>query len=217
LKLPLEELQPEFIKKPEGLTLHTSLGDLRLDFVADKANYLRPLKKGKGELLARAIGLNKKFFDVVDLTTGLAQDAVVLARLGCRVRGVERSPWIFPLLEDAQVQAKGKLEWIERLHFYQGEASEFLRQLKKEEYPQVIYLDPMFPEKKKTALPRKEMQIFRQLIGDDLDAVALLEQALNCATERVVVKRPLKAPDLGPGVLHRFIGSSVRYDLYVRS
>jgi 16S rRNA (guanine1516-N2)-methyltransferase len=221
--LPREELKDKFNNKFKmkftetelGLSLHTSLGDLRLDFVNDKANYQRPLKKGKNEIIARAIGLNKKCFDVIDLTAGLGQDAVVLARLGCTVRAVERSPWIYPLLQDAKKRAFGKLEWIDRLSFHEGEAAQYLKNMSVSYRPQVIYLDPMFPEKKKKALPRKEMQIFRELIGEDPDAGELLQLALQFSTERVVVKRPLKAPDLGPGVVHRFEGSSVRYDLYL--
>ncbi len=83
------------------------------------------------------------------------------------------------------------------------------------EPPQVIYLDPMFPHRDKSALVKKEMRVFRPLVGDDLDAPALLEAALALATHRVVVKRPRKAPIIdGPKPSHGLEGKSSRYDIY---
>jgi len=195
--------------------LQTDLGELKLDFVNDHINYLRPLKKGKSEVFARAIGVNKGLRKILDVTAGLGQDAAVLARLGCEVCALERSDWIFPLLEDAKARAQGRVEWVNNLKFIFADAKNFLSSLSTADRPQVIYMDPMFPEKKKTALPRKEMQIFRSMVGEDADAEELLNLALQKATRRVVVKRPIKASALLEGVSHSFSGSSVRYDMYL--
>lgn len=209
-------MRHELVKTEQGLCLQSELGSLLIDFVNDRMNYQRPLKKGKGELIAKAMGINKGLRDVLDLTTGLAQDAAVFARLGCQVRAVERSPVIFALLEDAALRARTEnLDWSQNLQFVFSDSREFLQNMKSEDCPQVIYIDPMFPDKKKTALPRKEMQIFREVIGDDEDSAELVALAQHKALDRVVVKRPLKAPDLAPGVMHRFEGTSVRYDLYM--
>ena len=78
----------------------------------------------------------------------------------------------------------------------------------------VLYLDPMFPEKNKTALPRKEMQIFRGWVGADEDSAELLKLALQLPVDRIVVKRPLRAEPLLDKVTHSFEGKTVRYDLY---
>ncbi|GIL16723.1 MAG: hypothetical protein BroJett040_04740 [Oligoflexia bacterium] len=191
--------------------------DLIIDFENDK-NYWRPLKKGKNELIARAIGISKGFRDVVDATTGLGQDAFMMARLGCTVRAVERVDVIYKKLEQARLQPteNEKLkEILSRIQFIHQDSLQYLESLSESERPEVIYIDPMFPEKKKTALPRKEMQIFQQLVGKDEDAADLVMTARKVAKERVVVKRPLKAPDLVPGVSHHFLGTSVRYDLYI--
>jgi 16S rRNA (guanine1516-N2)-methyltransferase len=84
-----------------------------------------------------------------------------------------------------------------------------------EEAPQVIYLDPMFPHRDKSALVKKEMRLFRPLTGDDDDAPALLEAALALATHRVVVKRPRKAPAIGGGApAYVLEGKSSRFDIY---
>jgi len=213
--LPPDDFQ--FLQSAEGLSLQTKIGVLAIDFVGDKINYARPLRRGKNELIAKAVGIGKGLTDVVDATAGLAQDAVVLARLGCRVRAVERIPWIAPLLEDAKRRAAGQAEWLERIDFFCQDSREFLQSLSVK--PEVIYLDPMFPDpenkSKKSALPRKEMQIFRNLVGPDGDARELFDIALAKAQFRVVVKRPKHAPDLAAGVAHRFTGNSVRYDLYL--
>ena len=86
------------------------------------------------------------------------------------------------------------------------------------EAPDVIYLDPMYPEHGTNALPHKEMRWLRELVGEDTDADALLAPALLLARKRVVVKRPLKAPDLaGVAPHHRHRGRAVRFDVYLPS
>ncbi len=210
-------IEPAEIKKTSsGLVLSSRLGDLKIDFLNDHKNYLKPLNRGKHELIAKALGLPRGNNDIVDLTAGLAQDAVTFARLECRVRAIERSPLIFPLLEEAHQKALDQsLTWSHNIKFIFCEGQEYLDALKPEECPQVIYVDPMFPYEGKTALPRKEMQIFRAVIGEKNDGEVLVKKAFQKATDRVVVKRPLHAQDLVPGVSHRFKGSSIRYDMYL--
>ena len=83
------------------------------------------------------------------------------------------------------------------------------------EAPQVIYLDPMFPHRDKSAQVKKEMRLFRPLAGDDDDAPALLDAALALATHRVVVKRPRKAPAIaGKPPSYTLEGKSSRFDIY---
>jgi 16S rRNA (guanine1516-N2)-methyltransferase len=73
----------------------------------------------------------------------------------------------------------------------------------------------MFPHRDKSALVKKEMRLFRPLVGDDMDAPALLEAALVLASHRVVVKRPRKAPIIdGPKPGYSLDGKSSRYDIY---
>jgi 16S rRNA (guanine1516-N2)-methyltransferase len=80
-----------------------------------------------------------------------------------------------------------------------------------------IYLDPMYPHRKKSALVKKEMRIIRQLAGDDPDADQLLHFALKTDIPRIVVKRPKKAEHLGnipPTTCIR--GKNSRFDIYLR-
>ena len=145
--------------------------------------------------------------------------AFVLATLGCRVTMVERSSVIAALLEDGLVRALDDEETASiarRMHLVEADAITYLSNLEANKRPDVIYLDPMYPHREKSALVKKEMRIFRQIVGDDPDAGTLLTAALKCARARVVVKRPAKAEYLGGIKPHASITSpNTRYDLYI--
>ena len=79
----------------------------------------------------------------------------------------------------------------------------------------VVYLDPMFPERKKSAKVKKEMQAFHGIVGGDQDADSLLALALKVANYRVVVKRPAGAKHLADKKpSYSLEGKSTRYDIY---
>ena len=81
--------------------------------------------------------------------------------------------------------------------------------------PQVVYLDPMFPHKQKSALVKKEMRVFQSLVGPDLDADGLLAPARQLATKRVVVKRPDYAPPLADvATPNAVVTKGHRFDIY---
>ena len=109
---------------------------------------------------------------------------------------------------------------INRMHLVQADAIAWLAQCPANEKPDVVYLDPMYPHRSKSALVKKEMRFLRALVGDDEDAQQLLKAALDCARKRVVVKRPKGAPEIGePSEDHKKPSSAVpskntRYDLY---
>ncbi|MCW3149180.1 class I SAM-dependent methyltransferase [Stutzerimonas stutzeri] len=193
-------------------------GPVRVDFVEGAAAHRRQFGGGSGQMIAKAVGIQPGVRPrVLDATAGLGRDAFVLATLGCEVTLIERQPLIAALLEDGLQRARQDAEVAliaARMTLLQGNAIERL-QLWEGEPPQVIYLDPMFPHRDKSALVKKEMRLFRPLVGDDLDAPALLAAALQLASHRVVVKRPRKAPAIDgikPG--YSLEGKSSRYDIY---
>lgn len=105
---------------------------------------------------------------------------------------VERQPLIAALLEDGLERARRDPDVAPiaaRMRLLGGNSADLMRAWDGEA-PQVVYLDPMFPHRDKSALVKKEMRLFRPLVGDDLDAPALLQAALALASHRVVVKRP---------------------------
>ncbi|MND61834.1 Ribosomal RNA small subunit methyltransferase J [compost metagenome] len=195
-----------------------SPGPVRVDFIEGAAAHRRKFGGGSGQMIAKAVGVQPGIRPrVLDATAGLGRDAFVLATLGCEMTLIERQPLIAALLEDGLARAGRDPEVAAiaaRMRLLQGNAIELMRSWQGDA-PQVIYLDPMFPHRDKSALVKKEMRVFRPLVGDDLDAPALLEAALALASHRVVVKRPRKAPIIeGAKPSYSLEGKSSRYDIY---
>ena len=204
---------------PERLELRevgSRAGPVYAEFVAGKAGYRRT--QPRYAPVARAAGVKGAFRpNVFDATAGLGQDAFTLAMSGCRVQMIERSPTIAALLADGLQRARLHPETTAaaaRLSLQVGEARAVLSNLFKADRPDTVYLDPMYPETGKKAAKRKEMRLFRRLVGDDLDAGELLVTAQQVATRRVVVKRPARglALDKPDAVIP---GKTIRFDLYL--
>ncbi len=195
-------------------------GPVYVDFVGGAMGHRRKFGGGRGQLIAKAVGVKKGVIPaVVDATAGLGRDAFVLANLGCRVTMLERSPVVGALLHDGLERASSDGEAadvIERLSLQIGDARQVLAAGRQGVLADVVYLDPMFPQRDKSALVKKEMRLFKALLGSDPDAPALLEAALKAARKRVVVKRPRKAaPVDGPEPGLVFEGKSTRFDVYL--
>jgi 16S rRNA (guanine1516-N2)-methyltransferase len=189
-----------------------------IDFLSPAMQYRCRRGGGRRQLLARAVGLHKKKnVTICDISAGLGRDAFILAALGARVLMIERSPVIGPLLQAAWQRAQQE-PWIRALDWrcLIADSRDYLQQLSPSEYPQVIYFDPMFPERKKSALVKQEMRILRTIVGDDSDAADSLNLALKIALDRVVVKRPRLAAPL-PGIAPDLTmeGQSSRFDVYL--
>ena len=166
--------------------------------------------------LARALGKSSR--TVLDATAGLGQDAALMACMGYCVTAVERSPILVALLEDGLRRARLDPELSaavgDRLQVINADARDVLGQ--GELQPDVVYVDPMFPPKRKTsALAPKAIRLVRRVVGEDDDAALLLERAIKSGVRRVVVKRPHYAPPLGSQPTMSFTGKLVRYDTYI--
>ena len=167
-----------------------------IDFVSGKTAYRRKYGHAGGEAISKAVGIKKGHRpNIVDATAGWGRDAFVLATMGCRVHMIERSEIIATLLKDgvrrAEQDEKIGLLMKDKLSLTCGDSRKELSQVPFE--PEVIYLDPMFPHKEKSALVKKEMRMLQHVVGPDADADELLSLALTIATKRVVVKRPAYA------------------------
>jgi 16S rRNA (guanine1516-N2)-methyltransferase len=164
--------------------------------------------------LARALG--KKAQTVVDATAGYCQDALLFALMGYRTTAIERSPVVSALARDGlrRLTARAGITLDKRLRLIEADGRVLLPSITPP--PEVIYLDPMFPPKrKKSAAVKKEMRLLRALVGDDSDAHELLEISRRVALDRVVVKRPDDAPPLAPDPSMSIAGKLVRYDVYL--
>jgi len=172
----------------------------------------------KDGALAHALG--RKTRTVIDATTGWGQDSLHIFRMGYEVLCIERSPVMAELLRDG-FKRLVELEWMQKLNLQSprlliGNAIELLVTL--DAPPDCIYLDPMFPPKrKKSALPKKSMMVLRDLLGDDQDKEQLFAAALMAAGKRIVVKSPDYAEPLGGKPNESFHGKLLRYDVYFKS
>ena len=189
-----------------------------VDFINGKLGYRRQHGGGRDQALGRALSLKKGATPfVIDATAGLGKDAFVLTCLGCHVTMLERSPILSALLHMGLQQARqhsDTSQLLQNLHFVHTSAHIWLTQQRQQ--PDVIYLDPMYPPRHKSALVKKEMQLLKDIIGRDEDAPELLKVALEVATKRVVVKRPKQADYLGNMPPTTQIHSkNTRYDIYL--
>ncbi|MCP5141079.1 MAG: class I SAM-dependent methyltransferase [Gammaproteobacteria bacterium] len=191
-------------------------GPVFVDFVAGKAAHRRRFGGGRGQPLARAAGLKGGANPgVIDATAGLGRDAFVLATLGCEMTLIERQPAVAALLADGLARAAADAEVgpiVARMRLVHGDAAALLRTLP---VADVVYLDPMYPAREKSAAVKKEMRAFHGLVGRDEDAVELLDVARAVARKRVVVKRPRGAEFVGGRKPSASVESkNTRYDLY---
>ena len=194
------------------------MSPLVVDFVSGRVAHRRLYGGGRGEPIAKAIGLRAGYIpSVVDATAGLGGDAFVMASLGCQLTLLEQHPVVAALLDDglrrARVDPGIGMTIMLQMQLEHTNAIGWLERCEPQRAPDVVYLDPMFPHTGKHALAKKGMQVLQQLLdGDEADESALLAAALRCAHKRVVVKRPASAAPLAhmrptlsyPTKKHRF-------------
>jgi len=157
---------------------------------------------------------------VADATAGLGGDAFLLASLGATVTLIEAAP---PASRPRSI-ASARSWWIRgavaeaiaRMTLLHGDSREILPTL--DPAPEVVLVDPMHPERKKSALVKQEMRLIREIVGDNPDAADLMRVALATATKRVVLKWPRLADPLPglPAPSHQIVGKSTRFDVFMR-
>ncbi|MFQ6372306.1 class I SAM-dependent methyltransferase [Shewanella sp. YIC-542] len=198
------------------------LGGVHVDFTAGAVAHRRKFGGGRGQEIAKAAGLKQGMSPtVLDSTAGLGRDAFVLASLGCQVWLIERHPVVAALLADGLQRAYADKEigtWMQqRMQLLPWGTT--LEQLTPAQLAiDVVYLDPMYPHRDKSALVKKEMRVFQHLVGADEDAAHLLQPALRLAHKRVVVKRPDYAENLDDTAPTLVIATRKnRFDVYVKA
>jgi 16S rRNA (guanine1516-N2)-methyltransferase len=191
------------------LTLSTQKIAIKAGFLSAKALY----RKAKPELIAKAVGLSKKkSLQITDATAGLGQDAFILATQGADVLMIEQNPLLALLLSQGLRELAQKPQYNSLL--FKLKYGDALTQLT--QATDVIYLDPMYPHRQKSALSKKTMQLCQQLLANqNTDESALLAKAKTLARFRVVVKRPAKGEFLAQQKRHfSYQGKNVRFEIY---
>lgn len=221
--------QPRLVLSPDGLAWHPAdRGQPNLPnekpvcSTIDRFDVDSPAARSLSQPIAKAAGLArrpKRELVVLDATAGWAEDAYLLAALGCRVHAAERNPMVAALVTDGLRRASAvHRSVVEKLDYGWNTGQNLLA------HPpatpvDVVYLDPMFPDDpKRTALAKKPLRWLKEQVGDDDDAGKLFELARAAAPKRIVVKRPIKAPAIHPGAPTAtmvFQGRGFRFDVYV--
>ena len=192
--------------------------ELRVDFVNGAVGHRLRFGGGRGQALAKAMGLRAgKTPKIVDATAGLGRDSFLLASLGAQVTMIERSKKMYTLLAQGMDRASHEgsdfQQIIGRMNLLYGDAKELLPELSAD----AVLIDPMHPPRKNSALVKLELRLVRQIVGTDDDAADLIKVALGSAKKRVVLKWPAKADPI-KGIhacSHQIIGKSVRYDVFM--
>ena len=194
---------------------------VHVDFVEGALAHRQQFGGGRGQAIAKAIGLkHENTPSVLDITAGLARDAFILACLGCKLTLVEQSPVLYTLIDDGIRRGLANPASADALknfmNLVNADSILYMEYMDRETRPEVIYIDPMYPERKKSALVKKDMQILQRLLGEDENSEPLLKTALECAGKRVVVKRPIHAKTVGATIPSTSISSKkTRYDVYL--
>ena len=155
--------------------------------------------------------------NIVDATAGLGYDSFILASLGAKVTLIERSEKMYKILQNGFNEGVsfggGIKNIINRMNLLFGDSKDVLPKLS----PEVIMIDTMYKDRKKTALVKNNMRLVRDIVGPDSDYIELLEVALSCAKNRVVLKQPRYADQINEirKCSHQILGKTIRYDIFM--
>ncbi len=198
-------------------------GPVFVDFIAGKLAHRLRFGGGKGQAIAKAVGIKTgETPTVLDATAGLGQDAFILASLGSEVQMIERNPIVAALLADGLRRATLDSDThsiIKRMQLTTGDSLQLMT-IPTKANVDVVYLDPMYPSKKGSALTQKGMQTLRHLLGHtsrtNESALALLNAARKLVRKRVVLKRPTRVEPLSdPKPAFYIPGKTTRYDIWL--
>ena len=191
---------------------------LKCSFIEGPILHRLKYGKGRGQNLAKAVGMKfNKNRNIIDATAGLGYDSFILASLGAKVTLIERSQKMHELLQNGineGISFGGEIEKIiNRMELLFGDSKDILPKLT----PEVIMIDTMYKDRKKTALVKNNMRLVREIVGPDSDYIELLKVALNCAKNRVVLKQPRYAEPIKEitKCSHQILGKTIRYDIFM--
>lgn len=187
-------------------------------------NFSRMLSRVKesnlhGELLVKAAKIKNPGHNLtaVDATAGLGDDSLLLAAAGFSVKMYERNPVIFELLCDTlrrAAQIPELTEIVSRMEVFNTDSIGAIKEL--EESPDIILLDPMFPQRQKSSLVKKKLQMIQKLEIPCTDEEELFDVAVNTGAKKLIIKRPPKGPYLaGIKPDYSVKGKAVRFDCIV--
>ena len=200
-----------------------SLTDGKLEVRGDFRKLLPRLKTAnlRQEMLLKAA--KKKPSEetprAVDATAGLGEDSLILAAAGFRVLLFEKDPIIAALLRDALKRAGEDPELSETVSRMEVRQEDSISALPCLPFtPDLVLLDPMFPERQKSASVKKKFQLLHYLEAPCSDESGLLDAALASGAHRILIKRPAKGAFLaGQKPSYSLQGKAIRYDVILQN
>lgn len=190
------------------LSLQNNKNKIFVDFNNSKLQYR--IKRINHEKISKIV--NKNCSLICDATAGLGTDAFIIANLNLKIHLFENNPFIAILLKDGINRAKNK--YINNMDLKFGSFYKYY--CNKDIKPDIIYLDPMFPNNNKSSLSNKKMEFFKYVVGIDNDCQELVKFAFQMATKKIIIKRPLKADFIiNKKPNHQYFGRAIRYDVYL--
>lgn len=174
--------------------------------------------------LARAIGLKKGKIKprVLDATAGMLGDTLLMLAYGIEnLSCLERNPVVATLIVNCLKNSKLPVQFkhlscMEADVFNHSDWNGANKKSSDEKSPfDVIFYDPMYKEKNTKASPKKEMMIFREIVGEDHDISEVANFLKLKANERLVIKRSNKAKPIIAAPDHSIKAKSTSYDVYL--
>lgn len=188
-------------------------------YQGDFARMLNRVTKGRlhHEMLVKIARTKTEHPVAVDAAAGMGEDSFLLAAAGYEVYLFEQDAVIAALLRDALYRAgeDDRLrEIVGRMHLSEGNSIELMPRLGIT--PEIVYLDPMFPPRKKSGLIHKKLQLIQKLEQPCADERELFAAAAAMHPKKIIIKRPLNgAPLADRKPSYTVKGKAIRYDVVV--
>lgn len=196
-----------------------SLVGCGMRYQGDFTRMLNRVTKGRlhHEMLVKIAKTKTEHPIAVDAAAGMGEDSFLLAAAGYEVYLFEQDAVIAALLKDALRRAREDERLcgiVTRMHLTEGNSIELMPQI--EEKPEIVYLDPMFPPRKKSGLIQKKLQLIQKLEQPCADEKELFDAAAALHPKKIIIKRPLNGAllaDQKPSYTVK--GKAIRYDVVV--
>ena len=169
---------------------------------------------------ARIKGEDPRSLQILDATEGMGEDSLILSAAGFNVLMYEYDAIIAELLIDTIKRAMNEdalKEIVSRMEAHSGDSIKVMSTASEaDKKVDIILLDPMFPERKKSGLIKKKFQLLQQLECPCSNEEELFAAAKAANPRKIIVKRPAKGPFLaGAKPSYSVPGKAIRYDCYI--
>lgn len=171
------------------------------------------------EMLLKAVRFKNSDgpYTVLDATAGLGDDSFIMAAAGNTVTMYEYDALIAAMLRDALKRAEADSDLsdtVSRMELREENSIEAMKTVRGQY--DIIYLDPMFPSKKKSALAKRKFQLLHTVEPPCENGDEMLKAAIEAQPKKIIIKRPVKGEYLaGVAPSYSLSGNAIRYDCLV--